>query len=138
MQEEAPWVIKHILESGLAVYVAAGSGLIHVKKIVSVPVVTLSVKENGIADNVTAGTNAMAITSRQNYLQKKVESQAKNTQVITRLKTGLPQKYVQEAIGTQNLVIMEYLAQLMVRRFQDAIDSQMTVNNRKTPRLSQM
>ncbi len=58
-------MIKHILESGLAVYVAAGSGLIHVKKIVSVPVVIPSVKENGIGDNVTAGTNAMAITSRQ-------------------------------------------------------------------------
>ena len=65
MQEEAPWVIKHILESGLAVYAAAGSGLIRVKKIVSVPVVILSVKENGIGGNVTAGTNAMAITSRQ-------------------------------------------------------------------------
>jgi len=67
-----------------------------------------------------------------------VESQAKNSQIITRLKTGLPQKYVQEAIGTQHLVIMEYLAQLMVRRFQDAIIIEVPVNKRKTPRLSQM
>jgi len=65
MQEEAPWVIKHILESGLAVYAAAGSGHIHVKKIVSVPVVIPSVKENGIDDNVTDGTNVMTTTSRQ-------------------------------------------------------------------------
>jgi len=56
----------------------------------------------------------------------------------TRLKTGLPQKYVQEAIGTQPLVIMEYLAQLMAQRFQDAINIQVPVNKRKTPRLSQM
>ena len=75
---------------------------------------------------------------KTNYLQKKVESQAKNTQIKTRLKTGLPQKYVQEAIGTQPLVIMEYLAQLMAQRFQDAIRIQVPVNIRKTSQLSQM
>ena len=58
-----------------------------------------------------------------------MESQAKNIQ-INRLKTGLPQKYVQDTIGTQHLVIMEYLAQLMVRRFQDAITIQVPVNKR--------
>lgn len=67
-----------------------------------------------------------------------MESQTNKTQIITRLKTGLPQKYVQEAIGTQHLVIMEYLAQLMLRRFQDAINIQVLVNKRKTPRLSQL
>jgi len=57
-------VIKRILESGLAVYAAAGSVLIHVKKIVSVPVVILSVKENGIGDNVTAGSDAEGLQDR--------------------------------------------------------------------------
>ncbi|MBT7712962.1 MAG: hypothetical protein HN745_14670 [Deltaproteobacteria bacterium] len=72
---------------------------------------------------------------KTNYLQKKVESQAKNTQIKTRLKTGLPKKYVQEVIGMHTAVIIEYLAQLMVQRFQEVMRRQMAVNKRKTPRL---
>jgi hypothetical protein len=63
-----------------------------------------------------------------NYLQKKLESQATNIQIKNRLKTGLPQQYVQEVIGMQILVIMEYLTQLMVQRFQEVIKIQTPVN----------
>ena len=75
---------------------------------------------------------------KTNYLQKKVESQAEKIQIKTRLKTGLPKIYVQEVIGMQNVVIMEYLAQLMVRRFQEVIKIQLPVNTIKTPPLSRI
>ena len=55
---------------------------------------------------------------RTNYLQKKLEA-AKSLEpnlCKSRLKTGLPLKFVQEVIGIQHLIIIEYLAQLLVRR----------------------
>ena len=55
---------------------------------------------------------------RTNYLQKKLEA-AKSPEpnlCKSRLKTGLPLKFVQEVIGIQHLIIIEYLAQLLVRR----------------------
>lgn len=73
---------------------------------------------------------------KTNYLQKKLDSQATSAQIKSRLKTGLPIKHVQEVIGTQTLVIMEYLAQLMVQRFQEVIRRQPIVNTGKLPRLS--
>jgi hypothetical protein len=51
-------------------------------------------------------------------LQKKLEA-AKSPEpnlCKSRLKTGLPLKFVQEVIGIQHLIIIEYLAQLLVRR----------------------
>jgi len=36
----------------------------------------------------------------------------------SRLKSGLPLSYVQEVIGIEHLVIIEYFGQLLVRRFQ--------------------
>lgn len=38
-----------------------------------------------------------------------------------RLRSGLPLQQVQEAIGVKHLVIIEYVAQLLVRRFQEAL-----------------
>jgi hypothetical protein len=38
-----------------------------------------------------------------------------------RLSTGLPLQQVQEAIGIKQLVILEYFAQCLVRRFQEAL-----------------
>ncbi len=72
---------------------------------------------------------------KTNYLQKKLESQATATQVKSRLKTGLPIQHVKEVIGIQHLVIIEYLAQLLVQRFQDLIWRQVAVNTEQVGRL---
>ena len=72
---------------------------------------------------------------KTNYLQKKLESKNKETQLKSRLKTGLPKNLVQEVIGTKHLVIMEYLAQLMLLRFQDVINAQLAVNTNQIERL---
>ena len=53
----------------------------------------------------------------------------------SRLKSGLPVSDVQEVIGIEHLVIIEYLAQLIVQRFQDALRSQVIVNTGKLDRL---
>jgi len=55
---------------------------------------------------------------RTNYLQKKLEAaqSLESNLCKSRLKTGLPLKFVQEVIGIQHLIIIEYLAQLLVRR----------------------
>jgi len=72
---------------------------------------------------------------KTNYLQKKLDSQATTTHVKSRLKTGLPLERVQEVIGMQHLIIIEYLAQLLVRRFQDVIWRQVAVNTEQVARL---
>lgn len=72
---------------------------------------------------------------KTNYLQKKLDSQVTTTQVKSRLKTGLPLQHVQEVIGIQHLVIIEYLAQLLVQRFQDVIWKQVPVNTGQVGRL---
>ena len=70
---------------------------------------------------------------KANYLQKKLDSK---NQVKTRLKSGLPKDLVQEVIGFQHLVIMEYLVQLILFRVKEVIDAQTVGNNNKTGRLS--
>jgi hypothetical protein len=75
---------------------------------------------------------------RSNYLQKKLDHTAQCDQGSTtksrtllakgRLKSGLPIEYVQEVIGIQHLVIIEYLAQLLFRRFQEVLRGQLVVN----------
>ena len=70
---------------------------------------------------------------KANYLQKKLDSK---NQVKTRLKIGIPKDLVQEVIGLQNLVIMEYLAQLILFRFKEVINAQTVGSNNKTGRLS--
>jgi hypothetical protein len=69
---------------------------------------------------------------KANYLQKKLDSKS---QVKTRLNIGLPKDFVQDVIGVQHLVIMEYLAQLILLRFQDAINVQIAGKTTQTGRL---
>jgi hypothetical protein len=69
---------------------------------------------------------------RANYLQKKLEAvQSDNaSKAPTKAppkslsKSGLPLGFVQEVIGVQHLIIIEYLAQLLMRRFQEALRGQ--------------
>jgi hypothetical protein len=85
---------------------------------------------------------------RSNYLQKKLDaagatvtSKPFDTQIgqpRSRFRSGLPLKYVQEVIGAQHLIIIEYLAQLLLRRFQEAFKSQATVNTRQMRQLPPM
>lgn len=71
---------------------------------------------------------------KANYLQKKLEAatgcgqSSKNIMPQSRFKTGLPQRYVQEVISIQHLVIIEYFSQLLYRRFQEVLARQMLVN----------
>ena len=64
---------------------------------------------------------------RANYLQKKLDglSAPKGAAgvypVRSRSPSGLPPAKVQEVIGIEPLVIMEYLVQHLVRRFQELI-----------------
>lgn len=67
---------------------------------------------------------------KANYLQKKLESAGQGTGTAksspdralkSRMKTGLPLEYVQEVIGIQHLIIIEYLAQLLNRSFVKAM-----------------
>jgi hypothetical protein len=71
---------------------------------------------------------------RSNYLQKKLDSATGGDQnSITfqpksRFKSGLPQRHVQEVIGIQHLVIIEYFSQLLYQRFQEVLARQMLEN----------
>jgi len=72
---------------------------------------------------------------RANYLQKKIEAAGQGAwtsktppaksspgwTLKSRMKAGLPLEYVQEVIGTQHLIIIEYLAQLLNRHFAKTI-----------------
>ena len=49
----------------------------------------------------------------------------------SRFNTGLPRGKVQEVIGIEHLVILEYLAQLLMRRFQEVIKAQVSVITRQ-------
>jgi len=71
---------------------------------------------------------------RHNYLQKKLEEAtgSKKTSKIfpvkSRLNSGLPLSFVQEVIGIQHLIIIEYFGQLLFGRFQDVLRGQVIVN----------
>jgi len=71
---------------------------------------------------------------RTNYLQKKLEEEtgSKKTSKIlpvkSRLKSGLPHNLVQEVIGIQHLIIIEYFGQLLFGRFQEVLRGQAIVN----------
>lgn len=60
---------------------------------------------------------------RSNYLQKKLDAlPGEGTRgVRTRSYSGLPRDKVQEVIGVEPLVIMEYLIRVLWRRFQEAM-----------------
>jgi len=84
---------------------------------------------------------------RSNYLQRKLDDAAQCEKVSksktfplpkSRLKSGLPLHYVQEVIGIQHLVIIEYLAQLLLRRFQEVLRGQVVVNTGQVSQLPGM
>ena len=64
---------------------------------------------------------------RANYLQKKLDALSESKggggvcSVRSRSPSGLPQEKVQEVMGIEPLVIIEYLVQLLLRRFQELI-----------------
>jgi hypothetical protein len=76
---------------------------------------------------------------RANYLHKKFEAvqSDRSSKAYTRAppkslsKSGLPLRFVQEVIGVQHLLIIEYLAQLLTRRFQEVLKSQVMVKTRQ-------
>jgi hypothetical protein len=72
-----------------------------------------------------------------NYLRKKILAADKDNQrealaqdkiPRTRLKLGLPWNEIQEAMGLKQLVIIEYIIQVLMRRFQEVIKVQPLVN----------
>jgi len=74
---------------------------------------------------------------KTNYLQKKLNAAATSetsSQILpvkSRFKSGLPLLFVQEVIDIQHLIIIEYLAQLLLRRFQEVLRGQVVVNTRQ-------
>ena len=62
---------------------------------------------------------------KDNYLDKKL---AVTGTPRSRLKTGLPLCYVQQLIGTPQLIIIEYLSQLLIGRCQHLIRPHPLVN----------
>ena len=89
---------------------------------------------------------------RSNYLQRKLDAAGTSAvaskpfepmdkhmgQPRSRFRSGLPLKYVQEVIGAQHLIIIEYLAQLLLRRFQEAFTRQAAVNTGQMRQLPPM
>ena len=81
---------------------------------------------------------------RVNYLHNKLDDAARSQKVSetlqpkSRLKLGLPLHYVQEVIGLQHLIIMEYLAQLLFGRFQEVLRGQVSVMTAKVNQLPGM
>jgi len=83
---------------------------------------------------------------RSNYLQKKLYAASQRDKIkqsgtlpprpmTSRLKLGLPHLIVQEVIGIQHLIIIEYFGQLLARRFQEVLKGQLTVNIKQMRRL---
>ena len=60
---------------------------------------------------------------KANYLQNKLaeacteRDDTKRAGPRSRLKSGLPLAYVQEVVGVKQLIIIEYLAQLLIARY---------------------
>ena len=71
---------------------------------------------------------------RSNYLQKKLdgvnepEKGKSGRYPKSRTKTGLPLAYAQEVIGIQPIIMIEYLAQLLLRRCQVFLTNPLIVN----------
>jgi hypothetical protein len=73
---------------------------------------------------------------KANYLQKKLDdASAKTPGPQSRMNSGLPLHYVQEVIGIQHLIIIEYLAQLLLQRFQEVLQGQLVVMTSKIEQL---
>lgn len=78
---------------------------------------------------------------KSNYLQKKLdgvnepEKGKSGRYPKSRTITGLPLAYVQEVIGIQAVIIIEYLAQLLIRRCQVFLTNSLIVNSSQIPQL---
>ena len=78
---------------------------------------------------------------KSNYLQKKLdaaiasEKSQKPLPPKSRFNSGLPLGYVQDLIGVQHVVIIEYFGQLLFGRFQEVLRGQLAVNTTKVRRL---
>ena len=73
---------------------------------------------------------------RANYLQKKLDAAVSDVQGPKPLRSKLPLEAVQEVIGIQQLIIIEYFGAHLLRRFQEVIRMQaikMTHNLRRLP-----
>jgi hypothetical protein len=66
---------------------------------------------------------------RTSYLHKKLDGVKgpRGSPMRSRFHSELPRGTVQEVMGVEPLVIMEYLAQLLWRRFQEVIRAQVLV-----------
>lgn len=73
-----------------------------------------------------------------NYLRSKILAADKCNQKGTpedveipriRFRLGLPWQEIQEAMGLKQLVIIEYIIQVLMKRFQEVIKAQPLVNN---------
>ena len=79
---------------------------------------------------------------KTNYLQKKLDAASPSetspeiVPLKSRFKSGLPLLYVQEVIDIQHLVIIEYFAQLLLKRFQDVIKAQIVENTKESEQQS--
>jgi hypothetical protein len=69
---------------------------------------------------------------KSNYLHKKFDA---TLACKSRFKSGLPLPFVQEVIGIQHLVIIESLAQHLMRRFQEVFRGKALVMTRQMGRL---
>jgi hypothetical protein len=69
---------------------------------------------------------------KSNYLHKKL---APALPFKSRFKSGLPLSFVQEVIGIQHLVIIESLAQHLMRRFQEVFRGKVFAMTRQMGRL---
>lgn len=81
---------------------------------------------------------------KTNYLQKKIDTAtqprgdpetampAKHLAKVpaSRMNTGMPLEYVKEVLGVQLVIIQEYLAQLLDRRWRQAIHGHLLSNTR--------
>ena len=77
---------------------------------------------------------------KANYLAKKLKKTAHATsdrrtvkQIIpkSRIKLGLPRDVIQDVINSKTLVIIDYYVEQLVRRYQAAIQVQLTLNTSK-------
>jgi hypothetical protein len=79
---------------------------------------------------------------RSNYLHKKLDGVGRPERVggvcpvRSRFRSGLPHEKVQEVMGVEPLVIMEYLVQLLLRRFQEVIRVKVLVKTGQMGRVS--
>jgi len=78
---------------------------------------------------------------KSNYLQKRFdapilsEESSKPLPPKSRFNSGLPLEYVQEVIGIEHLIIIEYFGQLLFRRFQEVLREELIVNTGKVRQL---